>query len=121
MQRLVATAAISTAMLLPIAAPVQAAGLGVQLTSISSPVKRGHVVSASAHSAPHARCTIKLVVNGHRLNLGGMGARSTNGSGNVSWSWTVPSSTKTGSWPVTVTCQSGSRSGKATRHLQVTP
>ena len=121
MQRLVATAAISTAMLLPIAAPVQAAGLGVQLTSLSSPVKRGHVASASAHSGPHLRCTIKLVVNGHAVTASGMGAKNTNGSGNVSWSWTLPSSTRTGSWPVTVTCQSGSRSGKASRHLQVTP
>jgi hypothetical protein len=121
MQRLIATAAISTAMLLPIAAPVQAAGLGVQLTSLSSPVRRGHLASASAHSAPHARCTIKLVVNGHRVSAGGMGAKDANGSGNVSWSWTVASSTKTGSWPVTVTCQSGSRSGRASRHMQVTP
>jgi len=120
MQRLVASAAISAAMLLPIAAPVQAAGLGVQLSSLSSPVKRGHLASASAHSGPHLRCTIKLVVGGHAISASGLGARTTNASGNVSWSWVVPSATRTGSWPVTVTCQSGSRSGKASRHMSVT-
>jgi hypothetical protein len=121
MQRLAATAAISTALLLPIAAPVQAAGLGVQLTSLSSPVKRGHVASASAHSGPQVRCAIKLVVNGQPISASGLGARYTNGSGKVSWSWTLPNSTPAGRWPVTVTCQSGSRSGKASQRMQVMP
>lgn len=121
MRRLIATTAMTAALLMPVSAPsVQAAGLAVKFTSFRSPVRLGHKAAATVHSGPDVRCKLKMVINGATSTVG---AKYTNSSGNVSWSWIIPSSTQTGIWPVTVTCrtsQSGSKSGKATKHLTVT-
>ena len=119
MHRLLATAAITAAMLLPVSAtPVDAASPSVRYTAFRTPVKRGHTASVTIHTKADLRCTIRMVVNGVTLHPGG--ARYTNVLGDVSWTWTVAKTTKTGKWPVTVTCQSGSHKGSASRDLKVT-
>jgi hypothetical protein len=119
MHRLLTTATMTAAMLLPVAAPpVEAASLSVKYSYFRTPVKRGNIAKVTAHSGADVKCTIKLVVNGVILHPGG--AKYTNGSGNVSWSWTVARSTRTGKWPVTVTCQSGTHKGSVSRDLRIT-
>ncbi len=119
LHRALITAAMTVTLLLPIAtAPVDAAGLSVKYTAFRTPVKRGTTATVTVHSRAHARCSIRMVVNGVSRHPGG--AKTTNVLGNASWTWTVPKATKTGTWPVTVTCQSGSHKGSAARGLKVT-
>ncbi len=42
------------------------------------------------------------------------------GSGNATWKWIVPANTTPGTYPVTVTCQSGGHSAKATKQMTIT-
>jgi hypothetical protein len=110
---------MTAALLLPVAtAPVAAAGLSVKVTAFRTPVKRGTTAKVTIHSGADVRCTIKIVVNG--VSSHPAGARYTNVVGNATWTWTVPRATKTGTWPVTVTCQSGSHKGSVARNLKVT-
>ncbi len=112
---------MSAALLLPIAAsPTDAAGIGVKYTTFSTPVKRGATAKVTVHSKADARCNIKMVVNGVTIHPAGMGAKSTSAVGNASWTWTLPKATKTGTWPVTVTCQSGSHKGSVAHSMRVT-
>jgi len=50
----------------------------------------------------------------------GLGVKYTSVVGNASWSWTLPKATKTGTWPVMVSCQSGIHKGSVARSLRVT-
>ena len=119
MHRALITAAMTAALLLPIAtAPVDAAGLSVKYTAFRTPVKRGSTTTVSVHTHADIRCKIKVVIKG--VTTHPAGARYTNVLGNASWTWTVPKATKAGTWPVTVTCQSGSHRGSAARGMKVT-
>lgn len=124
MKRFVVTAATAATMLMQLPATAMAVttpdALGVQFTSFRTPVVRGTYGAATVHTKAHAKCSIKIRYASGVSHAAGLGAKSANGSGNVSWSWKVPKATKTGSWPVTVTCQSGSNTGKASKMLQVT-
>ena len=88
---------------------------GVSFSSLSSPVKRGGTARAVVATTPNTRCTIKVVYNGVTSSASGLGPKTSDGSGSVSWSWTVANSTPKGSWPVTVTCGGAS----ATKYFAV--
>jgi hypothetical protein len=51
--------------------------------------------------------------------IAGLGPKAADGSGIVSWSWTVGSRTTPGSWPVTVTCTAAGATSSATAYLVV--
>jgi len=120
MRHIVASSALIAAMLLPVpVGSATAASLSVRFTTLRTPVARGGTAAATVHTAPDALCSIRVVYDGVRSQAAGLGSRYANANGNVSWSWKVPQATPTGSWPVAVTCQSGSRSGQATRSLSV--
>ena len=120
MRHLVARSVLIAAMLLPVpVGSATAASLSVRFTAFRTPVVRGGTAAATVHTAPDALCSIRVVYDGVRSQAAGLGSRYANANGNVSWSWKVPQATPTGSWPVAVTCQSGSRRGDATRYLRV--
>ena len=120
MRHLFASSALIAAMLLPVpVGSATAASLSVRFTAFRTPVDRGGTAAATVHTAPDALCNIRVVYDGVRSRAAGLGSRYANANGTVSWSWKVPKATPTGTWPVAVTCQSGSRRGDATRYLRV--
>jgi hypothetical protein len=121
MRHLLASSAMLAALLLPVpVGTATAASLSVRFTALRTPVARGGTASATVHTATDALCVIRVVYGGVRSHAPGLGARYASPNGNVSWAWTVPRSTPTGSAPVAVTCQSGTRIGQATRTMDVT-
>lgn len=121
MRRFVASSALAAALLLPIpVGSATAASLSVRFTAFRTPVARGGTAAARVRTAPNAFCRVRVVYDGVRSQAAGLGSRYANANGNVSWSWQVPKATPTGRWPVAVTCQSGSRTGRATESLRVT-
>ena len=95
---------------LPTAVPAAASAAGrltVTITSLTSPVARGASATLVARTAARASCTITVVYKSGPSTAQGLGATTANGSGAVSWTWTVGARTTTGSWPVTVACSTG--------------
>ncbi len=83
-------------------------GAGVTFKSLSSPVRPGGTARADVVTTPKTRCTIKVVYKGATSNAAGLGPKTSDDAGTVSWSWKVATNTPKGSWPVTVTCGSTS-------------
>jgi hypothetical protein len=121
-QRTVLTTALVGALLLP--APASAAArpdaLRVSYSSFRNPVKRRTQASVTVHTGPGLRCSIKVTYADGVIHAAGLGAKQSNGSGRATWTWKVPKATRTGKWPVTVTCQSGGSRGHATRSMSIT-
>jgi hypothetical protein len=96
-----------------------AASLSVRITSLTSPVADGSSVTLRARTAARAACTISVVYKSGPSSAQGLGPKTADGSGAVSWTWTVGSRTTRGSWPVTVTCSAGDSSASAEATLVV--
>lgn len=96
----------------PTAAPPTASAITIPTTaiadevslSVTSPVSRGQVAIATARTVPYADCTITVTHSSGPTTAQGLDAKAADGAGDVSWSWTVPTSTIPGSWPVEVSC-----------------
>jgi len=122
MQRLLLTSTMIGALLLPMPAIAanQTDALSVSYSSFRNPVKRGTQASVSIHTKAHLKCSIKVVYGNGTSHVAGLTSKYTNVVGQATWTWLVPKATKTGRWPVTVTCQSGSHSGHAARSMKIT-
>ena len=68
----------------------------------------GQVATLGAHYTPGVLCTIVVHYKSGPSKAQGLGAKRTDGSGNVSWSWIIGTNTTRGQWPITVTCGSAS-------------
>ena len=68
----------------------------------------GQVATLGAHYTPGVLCTIVVHYKSGPSKAQGLGAKRTDGSGNVSWSWIIGTNTTHGQWPITVTCGSAS-------------
>ncbi len=95
------------------------ASLSVTITSLISPVAQGSSATLRARTAAGAACTITVVYKSGPSSAQGLGPKTADGSGAVSWTWTVGSRTTPGSWPVTVTCSAGDASTSAGTTLVV--
>jgi hypothetical protein len=122
MHRLLLGSTMMGALLLP--TPAMAASspeaVSVTFTSFRTPVKRGHQAYVSIHTSAYYKCSIKVVYANGQSHVAGLGSKRSSESGRASWTWRVPSATKTGKWPVTVTCQSGSHIGHVARSMKIT-
>jgi hypothetical protein len=79
-------------------------------------VSRNGTAQLEAVTQPQIPCTIK-VDDGSNTVPAGLGPKTSNASGYVTWTWTVVS--RRGTWPVTVTCTRGSERASATEDLVV--
>ena len=100
--------------------PAEAAGISVRFTSLTSPVARGHHATAAVHTSAAASCHITVTYKSGPSHAKGLGAKHANGSGNVSWTWTVGTNTTPGSWPVKVSCSKAGHSASKTKYFRVT-
>lgn len=87
-------------------------GSGVTITSIIATIARGNEESLSAHTTkPDESCSLSVVLpSGYSSEASGLGADTTNASGNATWSWRVSSETDPGTARATVKCGSTSAS-----------
>jgi micrococcal nuclease len=74
------------------------------ISSVTSPVSRGSNVTLSAKTSPGASCTITVNYKSGPSKASGLGPKTADSSGVVSWTWKVGSGTTLGTWPISVTC-----------------
>jgi micrococcal nuclease len=114
------TAASPTATVTPSAAttPTPAAQAQTVVTFVNAPlmVARGNNATLQVKTAPNTSCAIEVDYKSGASTAAGLVTKTSDGAGNVSWTWKVGSTTTPGSWPITVTCGDGS----AQTHITVT-
>jgi hypothetical protein len=76
----------------------------VIITSDSVIQTRGGQVVVAARAKPSTGCTIKVQYLSGNATVPGLEPKTTDISGNVSWTWVIAQDTKSGTWPVMVTC-----------------
>lgn len=103
----------------PAPGPTAGGSSAITITSVTSPVNPGATATATAHAAGGASCSITVIYKSGPSSAQGLGPETADGSGAVSWTWTVGSRTTPGSWPVTVTCTGGGATSSATAYLVV--
>ena len=79
----------------------------VRVTKKPGRVNHGDDASVTVVVSPKARCTIGVYYSTTRSHARGLGAKAAK---TITWTWTVGSNTKSGSWPVKIDC---GKSGKA--------
>ncbi len=92
-------------------APAAAPQLPVTLVSITSPVKHGNPATIVVKTAPGAACRITVTYKSGRGRAKGLTPRPSDEQGMVGWTWLVGTQTTPGTWPVSVTCTAGGRTG----------
>ncbi len=83
-------------------------------------MKHGAAATTSVQTAPYASCAIDVEYKTGESKAAGLANRYADGSGVVSWTWTVGTRTTPGTWPVTVTCVGGGKSATGKTNIQVT-
>ena len=76
----------------------------VTITRHPGTVRRGATASVAAKTGAKTGCTITVQYKSGPSKAAGIVPKSSDGSGNVSWSWKVGTNTTPGSWPVIITC-----------------
>jgi hypothetical protein len=77
------------------------------VTFVTAPAHAGRSAALRADTAPGAACRATLTVAGRAVRASGLVAKDASAAGKVSWSFTVPSRTARGEWPLVVACSPG--------------
>lgn len=90
--------------------------IGSSIQSLSSPVAPGENVSLMLRTTESAKCTIKVVYidsqmhERARVTDSGLGEKTADDFGMVTWTWTMPANAALATWQADVTCQRGNKS-----------
>lgn len=99
--------------------PTTASPASAQLfvTFVNAPLTVAHGSDAAlqVRTAPNTSCSIEVDYKSGPSKAAGLGAATSDATGNVSWTWKVGANTTPGSWPIIVTC--GSASAQTTIHV----
>lgn len=87
--------------------PSQAAAATVRITKRPGRVAHGDKASVTVVVTPKARCTIGVYYSTVRSEARGLGPKTAK---TITWTWTVGSNTKPGTWPARIDC---GKSGRA--------
>jgi micrococcal nuclease len=71
---------------------------------------RGQVANLQVKTAPNTSCSIVVTYKSGPSGAQGLTPATSDGAGNVGWTWRVGPSTTRGVWPITVTCGGASAS-----------
>jgi hypothetical protein len=85
----------------------------VNVTKRPGRVSPGDTASVTVVVSPKARCTIGVYYSSSRSEARGLGAKTAK---TITWTWTIGSNTKTGTWPIKIDC---GKSGKAQTSVTV--
>ena len=87
------------------ASPTSASLVKPTISSVSSPVKKGGKATVQAKAGPNQSCNLDYVApGGTKSTASGLGAKTADASGSVSWTWTIGGNTNPGPGKLTVTC-----------------
>lgn len=92
---------------------VSSAAATVRVTKRPGRVSPGDTASVTVVVSPKARCTIGVYYSSSKSEAKGLGAKTAK---TITWTWTVGSNTKAGTWPVKINC---GKSGKAQTNVTV--
>jgi competence protein ComEC len=81
----------------------------VNVVSLTSPASKGSTATLTINTLPGAICTITVYYKSGPSTAAGLGQKTADASGNVSWSWKVGTKTTAGVWRIVVTARSGSK------------
>jgi len=93
-----------TATLVP--QPTKPAELFLDISSVTTPVRRGATATLRARTLPNANCSITVYYKSGPSTAKGLEPKMADPSGNVAWSWTVGSNTTPGTWRIVVSARS---------------
>lgn len=85
--------------------------LDVTKGGMTSPVAKGDKATLTVHTAVGADCKIVVEYDSGPSQASGLVEKTADTNGDVSWSWTVGQTTKSGTYPITVTCFKAERQG----------
>ena len=77
---------------------------GLEIVSVTSPVSKGAYASLTAKTSPNASCSITVYYKSGPSEASGLGPKTADASGMVSWTWKVASRTTSGTWRIVVNC-----------------
>ena len=92
---------------------VSSAAATVKVTKRPGRVSTGDRASVTVVVSPKARCTIGVYYSTRKSEARGLGAKSAK---TITWTWTVGSNTKPGTWPIKIDC---GKSGKVQTSITV--
>lgn len=94
----------------PLGTPTPSAPAQTPVSFVNAPITaaRGLNATLQVKTAPNTSCSIEVDYKSGPSTAAGLGAKTSDAAGNVSWTWKVGGNTTVGSWPITVTCGSGS-------------
>ncbi|HUG37776.1 MAG TPA: hypothetical protein VML54_12535 [Candidatus Limnocylindrales bacterium] len=119
-RRTAIVSAVAALLFLLGAGSIASAGrLSVSLVQMSTVVAPGGTAVLEARSAPAAACRIVVQYKSGPSKAQGLGPTTADSAGRVRWSWRVATSTRRGSWPVTVACEKGGDRGELTVRMEV--
>lgn len=98
---------------------VQANPLNVTITSITSPIERGNEATVKVKTTADAKCAITVTYSSGKSKASGLERKKANSKGKVSWTWTVGSNTKTGKYPVDISCKKDGAEGVNSTKIKV--
>jgi micrococcal nuclease len=75
---------------------------------VRSPVTRGSTGEVTVRTTPGAICSITVTYSSGPSTEQGLTIRTADGSGIVTWSWTVSTQASPGTWPIQVECDGAS-------------
>lgn len=77
--------------------------LSLKIVSITSPIEAGSYAVLIAEATPNSQCTITVYYNSGPSSASGLGAKTADSNGNVSWEWKIGSNTSPGEYKIIVT------------------
>jgi hypothetical protein len=91
-------------------------GLRVRFTAVPSPAPIGGTATIGARTSARASCSIRVTLPSGRVSTVAAlrVAQLADGSGNVSWTWRIGSTTKPGTATAVVSCTLAAKTGSAT-------
>jgi hypothetical protein len=99
--------------------PAANAKASASVQSLTSPIAPGMNASVTIKTTPTASCKIVVEYNKVASQDSGLGPKTADEYGIVSWTWTVEKTAPLGKWPVTVTCEYNTRSAVVVGDLEV--
>jgi hypothetical protein len=90
----------------PVQPPAQAASISFVNAPLSA--RPGQATTLIVKTSPNTGCSIQVEYKSGPSHAQGLVAKTSDGAGNVSWTWIVGSRTTPGQWPIYVTCGSAS-------------
>lgn len=95
--------------------------MDVTKEAFTDSVAQGGDASVTVRTEASAACEIEVLYDSGPSQASGLDPKTASSAGKAIWSWRVGGKTKTGTYPITVTCRLGDKEGVLELELKVTP